>query len=103
MRQAVSKAINRPAIVDALLFGEGEPLYGPITTADRYYAKEVEAYNQYDVDGPRPSSLNWAGPPMAMAYSRRTAPHSSSTWLFRPNRSISSSGRSSRINSSKSV
>jgi peptide/nickel transport system substrate-binding protein len=61
MRQAVSKAINRPAIVDALLFGEGEPLYGPITTADRYYAKEVEAYNQYDVDGAKAlvSELGW--------------------------------------------
>ncbi len=50
MRQAVSHAINRQAIVDALLFGEGEPLYGPITTADRYYAPDVEAYNQYDVE-----------------------------------------------------
>jgi peptide/nickel transport system substrate-binding protein len=49
MRQAISKAINRQAIADALLFGEGEPLYGPITSADRYYTSEVEQFNQYDL------------------------------------------------------
>lgn len=50
MRQAFSHAINRQAIADALLFGEGEPLYGPITTADRYYTPEVEQFNQFDLD-----------------------------------------------------
>ena len=50
MRQAVSMAINRQAMVDALLFGEGEPLYGPIMSADRYYTTDVEQYNQYDLD-----------------------------------------------------
>lgn len=50
MRQAMSHAINRPAIVKALLFGEGEPLYGPINTADKYYTKDVEQYNQFDLD-----------------------------------------------------
>lgn len=50
MRQAISAAINRKAISDALLFGEGEPLYGPITTADRYYTKDVEQFNQFDLD-----------------------------------------------------
>jgi peptide/nickel transport system substrate-binding protein len=62
MRQAVSAAINRQAIVDALLFGEGEPLYGPITTADRYYAPEVEQYNQFDLDKAKSlvAELGWA-------------------------------------------
>ncbi|MGD9712802.1 MAG: ABC transporter substrate-binding protein [Thermomicrobiales bacterium] len=50
MRQALSGAINRQAIADALLFGEGEPLYGPITSADRYYTAEVEQFNQFDLD-----------------------------------------------------
>ena len=50
MRQALSHAFDREAIVKGLLFGEGEPLYGPITTADRYYTPDVEAFNQYDLD-----------------------------------------------------
>ncbi|MCA9860306.1 MAG: hypothetical protein KC438_11320 [Thermomicrobiales bacterium] len=48
MRQALSHAFNREAIVQGLLFGQGEPLYGPITTADRYYTPDVEQFNQYD-------------------------------------------------------
>jgi peptide/nickel transport system substrate-binding protein len=56
MRQAISGAINRQAIADALLFGEGEPLYGPITTADRYYTADVEQFNQFDLD----QSKAWA-------------------------------------------
>jgi peptide/nickel transport system substrate-binding protein len=61
MRQAVSGAINRQAMVDALLFGEGEPLYGPITTADRYYASEVEQYNQFDLEASKAlvTELGW--------------------------------------------
>lgn len=50
MRQAISGAINRKAIAQALLFGEGEPLYGPITSADRYYTKDVEQFNQFNLD-----------------------------------------------------
>lgn len=50
MRQAVSHAINRQAIADALLFGQGEPLYGPITSADKHYTPEVEQYNQFDLE-----------------------------------------------------
>lgn len=50
MRQAISQSIDRQAMVDALLFGEGEPLYGPIMTADRYYTPDVEQYNQYNLD-----------------------------------------------------
>lgn len=62
MRQAISGAIDRASIATALLFGEGEPLYGPITTADRYYTADVEKFNQYDVDGGKAKieGLGWA-------------------------------------------
>jgi peptide/nickel transport system substrate-binding protein len=50
MRQAISAAINREAIAKALLFGEGEPLYGPVVSADSGYTKDVEQYNQFDLD-----------------------------------------------------
>ena len=61
MRQAVSGALNRSAISTALLFGEGEPLYGPITTADRYYTKDVEQFNQFDLEASKQTvaSLGW--------------------------------------------
>lgn len=61
MRQAISSAINRQAIADALLFGEGEPLYGPITTADRYYTNEVEQFNQFNLDNAKAlvAELGW--------------------------------------------
>jgi peptide/nickel transport system substrate-binding protein len=49
VRQALSHAIDRPSIVKALLFSYGEPLYGPITTADKSYTKDVEQFNQFDV------------------------------------------------------
>jgi peptide/nickel transport system substrate-binding protein len=50
MRQAISHAIDRPAIVTALLFDLGSPLYGPITPADIYYDPAVEEFNQFDVE-----------------------------------------------------
>jgi peptide/nickel transport system substrate-binding protein len=61
MRQAISMAINRDAIADALLFGEGEPLYGPITSADKFYTDEVRQYSQFDLDGARAlvAELGW--------------------------------------------
>jgi len=61
MRQAVSHAINREAIVQALLFGEGEPLYGPIPSADRYYTEAVEQFNQFDVEAAKAlaGELGW--------------------------------------------
>lgn len=61
MRQAVSHAINREAIVQALLFGEGEPLYGPIPSADRYYTPAVEQFNQFDVEAAKAlaGELGW--------------------------------------------
>ena len=48
VRQALSHAIDRAGIVKALLFDHGTPLYGPITTADKSYTKDVEQFNQYD-------------------------------------------------------
>lgn len=50
MRQAISHAIDRQAIVKALLFDLGSPLYGPITPADKYFTKDVEQFNQFDLD-----------------------------------------------------
>jgi peptide/nickel transport system substrate-binding protein len=50
MRQAISHAIDRPAIVTALLADLGSPLYGPITPADVYYDPAVEEFNQFDLD-----------------------------------------------------
>ena len=50
MRQAVSHAIDRPAIVSALLFDLGSPLYGPITPADIFYNPAVEEFNQLDLE-----------------------------------------------------
>ncbi len=50
MRQAISHAIDRPAIVTALLADLGSPLYGPITPADVYYDAGVEEYNQFDLE-----------------------------------------------------
>jgi peptide/nickel transport system substrate-binding protein len=50
MRQAISHAFDRKTIAEALLFGQGEPLYGPINSADLNYTPEVEQYNQFDLD-----------------------------------------------------
>ena len=61
MRQAISHAIDRQAIVRALLFDLGSPLYGPITPADKYFAPEVEAFNGFDLDRARElvAGLGW--------------------------------------------
>ncbi|MCD6033314.1 MAG: extracellular solute-binding protein family 5, partial [Thermomicrobiales bacterium] len=50
MRQAISHAIDRQAIVSTLLADLGSPLYGPITPADVYYNPAVEEFNQFDLD-----------------------------------------------------
>ena len=50
MRQAISHAIDRQAIVTALLADLGSPLYGPITPADVFYDPAVEEFNQFDLD-----------------------------------------------------
>jgi peptide/nickel transport system substrate-binding protein len=60
VRQALSHAIDRASIVKALLFSHGEPLYGPITSADKSYTKDVEQFNQFDVNKAK-SMLSDAG------------------------------------------
>jgi peptide/nickel transport system substrate-binding protein len=50
VRQAMSHAIDRKAIASKLLFGLAEPMYGPITSADKAYTKAVEKYNQFDLN-----------------------------------------------------
>ena len=61
MRQAMSHAIDRPAIVTALLSDLGSPLYGPITPADVYYNPAVEEFNQFDLEQARAlvTELGW--------------------------------------------
>jgi peptide/nickel transport system substrate-binding protein len=49
-RQGLSHALNRQAMVDAILFGNGDPTYGPFPISDRQYDPEVEEFNQFDVD-----------------------------------------------------
>ena len=49
-RQGLSHALNRQAMVDAILFGNGDPTYGPFPKTDRQYDKKVEEFNQYDVE-----------------------------------------------------
>lgn len=46
VRQAIDMAINRDAIVDGLLQGEGEAAYGPFATSHKYYDDVVNVgYN----------------------------------------------------------
>jgi peptide/nickel transport system substrate-binding protein len=61
MRQAISHAIDREAIVTALLAGLGSPLYGPITPADVFYDPGVEEFNQFDLELAKSmvSELGW--------------------------------------------
>jgi peptide/nickel transport system substrate-binding protein len=48
VRQAISQAIDRQAIVDAILLGHGAAAYGPFPTKYKYYEPGVEAFNQFD-------------------------------------------------------
>jgi peptide/nickel transport system substrate-binding protein len=50
VRQAISQALDRQGIVNAVLFGHGEATPGPISSAFRWYNPEVEATNKYDVE-----------------------------------------------------
>ena len=51
VRQALSHAINRQAIIDNIFFSFGEPLFGPVTSAAETYNPGVEEFNQFDLDG----------------------------------------------------
>ena len=48
VRQAVSHAIDRDAIVKKLVFGYGTPAFGPLPTSDPTYYKGVTKFNQFD-------------------------------------------------------
>jgi len=49
VRQAISAAIDREGIVKTILFGYGEPLYGPVPSQDFAYTKAVERYNRFNL------------------------------------------------------
>ncbi len=61
MRQAISAAIDRVALVQTLLDGQGEPLHGPVSSADPTYTSEVERFNNVNLDAVRRSftELGW--------------------------------------------
>lgn len=48
VRQAISHAIDRQALVDSLFFGEAVATYGPIAPNFKWYEKGVEQFNQFD-------------------------------------------------------
>jgi peptide/nickel transport system substrate-binding protein len=50
VRQAVSHAIDRNAIVQKLVFGYGTPAFGPLPQSDPTYYKAVEQFNQFDLN-----------------------------------------------------
>lgn len=50
VRQAVSHAINREGIVDALFRGRAAPTYGPVMPGWKFYNPDVENFNQFDLD-----------------------------------------------------
>jgi peptide/nickel transport system substrate-binding protein len=48
VRQAISHAINRQAIVDSVFFGHGVATYGPLPSEQKWYNPQVESFNQFD-------------------------------------------------------
>lgn len=50
VRQAVSHALDRQAIVDSIFLGHAVATYGPIMPGNRWYTDEVEAFNAFDPD-----------------------------------------------------
>jgi peptide/nickel transport system substrate-binding protein len=50
VRQAISHAIDREAIAQAIYFGHAVATYGPIPPNWYWYNPEVEQFNQYDVE-----------------------------------------------------
>lgn len=49
-RQGLSHALNRKAMVDAILFGNGDATFGPFPATDRQYEPKVEEFNQFDIE-----------------------------------------------------
>ena len=49
-RQGLSHSLDRRGMVDAILYGNGAPTYGPFPNTDRNYEPAVEQYNQYDLN-----------------------------------------------------
>jgi peptide/nickel transport system substrate-binding protein len=50
VRQAISHAIDRDAIVDAVYFGAAAATPGPVAAGYKWYETGVEAFNQFDPD-----------------------------------------------------
>jgi peptide/nickel transport system substrate-binding protein len=48
VRQAISHAINRQAIVSSIFLGHAAATYGPVMTRWKWYNPAVEQYNQFD-------------------------------------------------------
>ena len=48
VRQAISHAIDRQALSDAIYIGHAIPTYGPIASNWKWYEPGVEAFNQFD-------------------------------------------------------
>jgi peptide/nickel transport system substrate-binding protein len=48
VRQAISMAINRDQIVQAILFGHGTAVRGPFPTTYKWYEPKVEKFNNYN-------------------------------------------------------
>ena len=49
-RQGLSHALDREGMVQAILYGNGAPTYGPFPVTDRQYDSAVEQFNQFDMD-----------------------------------------------------
>jgi peptide/nickel transport system substrate-binding protein len=50
VRQAISKAIDRQAIVDSIYLGHAAATYGPVPPGFKWYNPAVEPLNAYDVE-----------------------------------------------------
>jgi len=60
VRQAISHAIDREAIVSSIFLGHAAATYGPVMTRWKWYNPAVEQYNQYDT-GQAETLLDEAG------------------------------------------
>lgn len=62
VRQAISHAIDRQGLADAIYFGHAIATYGPIPSNWKWYEPGVEQFNQFDLDKAK-SLLDEAGWP----------------------------------------